>query len=294
MGSIESNKHAYMIIAHNNWGQLKKLLMLIDDKRNDIYIHIDKKSKLSPNELQDISSVVKKSKLIWTKRVKVQWGGYSQIISELVLLKEAVKSPHSYYHLISGVDLPIKTKDEIYSFFESQPKREYINFQLNIPEKFWIDQRIREYHFFQDIIGRNEKGIIGKIKKLEDTLLEKQRKMKVDRVKGKIRIHKGANWFSITHEMAVYVLSREKEIKKLFNYGLTVDELFLQTIAMDSPYKDRIDHDYKREIDWMRGFPYTWKINDLDELMNSKALWARKFDEKVDNDIIEAIFTRLK
>ena len=38
-------KHAYLIIAHNNFYILKKLIALIDDERNDIYIHIDKKTK---------------------------------------------------------------------------------------------------------------------------------------------------------------------------------------------------------------------------------------------------------
>ena len=43
-------KHAYLIMAHNNPYILKKLLNLIDDKRNDIYLHIDKKSKCTRNK----------------------------------------------------------------------------------------------------------------------------------------------------------------------------------------------------------------------------------------------------
>lgn len=39
-------KHAYLIIAHDNWKILEKLLILLDDKRNDIYLHIDRKSNL--------------------------------------------------------------------------------------------------------------------------------------------------------------------------------------------------------------------------------------------------------
>ena len=38
-------KHAYLIIAHNQFALLKELLKSIDDERNDIYIHIDKKIK---------------------------------------------------------------------------------------------------------------------------------------------------------------------------------------------------------------------------------------------------------
>lgn len=31
-------KHAYLIIAHNNWKILERLLILLDDNRNDIYL----------------------------------------------------------------------------------------------------------------------------------------------------------------------------------------------------------------------------------------------------------------
>lgn len=40
-------KHAYLIMAHNNWKILEKLLILLDDKRNDIYLHIDLKLYLA-------------------------------------------------------------------------------------------------------------------------------------------------------------------------------------------------------------------------------------------------------
>mgnify|MGYP003242190134 CR=1 FL=1 len=37
-------RHAFLIIAHNNWWQLKQLIQLLDAENHDIYIHIDKKS----------------------------------------------------------------------------------------------------------------------------------------------------------------------------------------------------------------------------------------------------------
>ena len=42
-----TDKHAYCIMAHNNWEQLQLLVSAIDDSRNDIYLHIDKKSLAS-------------------------------------------------------------------------------------------------------------------------------------------------------------------------------------------------------------------------------------------------------
>ena len=49
-------------------------------------------------------------------RINVQWGGYSQIKCELKLLKSAIEHNYDYYHLISGVYLPLKTQDYIHNF----------------------------------------------------------------------------------------------------------------------------------------------------------------------------------
>lgn len=40
-------KHAYLIMAHNDPYVFHKLISLLDDERNDIFVHIDKKSDLS-------------------------------------------------------------------------------------------------------------------------------------------------------------------------------------------------------------------------------------------------------
>ena len=34
-------KHAFLIIAHNEYPVLEVLLSMLDDERNDIYLHID-------------------------------------------------------------------------------------------------------------------------------------------------------------------------------------------------------------------------------------------------------------
>lgn len=37
-------KHAFLIIAHNEYPVLEVLLSMLDDERNDIYLHIDKRA----------------------------------------------------------------------------------------------------------------------------------------------------------------------------------------------------------------------------------------------------------
>ena len=48
-----------------------------------------------------------------------------------------------------------------------------------------------------------------------------------------------------------------------------------------------------RLIDWHRGKPYVYRIGDLDLLEESPMLFARKFDEKIDNEIIKALHTHI-
>ena len=43
------NKHAYLIIVHNEFEILKLLVKTLDDARNNIYIHFDAKCKDLPN-----------------------------------------------------------------------------------------------------------------------------------------------------------------------------------------------------------------------------------------------------
>lgn len=60
-------KHAYLIMAHNNWKILEKLLILLDDKRNDIYLHIDLKS-----DFIDFSSKVHNANLFIFHEIDVR------------------------------------------------------------------------------------------------------------------------------------------------------------------------------------------------------------------------------
>ena len=40
--------HAWLIIAHNEFGVLQKLVSMLDDGRSDFYVHIDRKVAALP------------------------------------------------------------------------------------------------------------------------------------------------------------------------------------------------------------------------------------------------------
>ena len=69
-------KFAYLIIAHTRFDQEAKLLELLDDERNDLYIHIDQKVSDAVDIFQKtLKPAVQKSKLYFVKQHNVMWGG---------------------------------------------------------------------------------------------------------------------------------------------------------------------------------------------------------------------------
>lgn len=286
-------KHAYLILAHTNPNQLRKLIRLLDDKDNDIFVHIDKGARFTSS---DFDGCCRESHIEFIEQsLKVNWGGYSIILAELELLKAATKTEHAYYHLISGLDLPIKSNEEIHRFFEQNRGREFVEFcPMNRSDAY----RARIFTPFPE--GSNfflTNGVNHWVKGVLKVLKLRRNK--------DIQFYKGSQWFSITHELAKYVVNRIPWIHKVFHRAIICDELFLQSLVMASPFKDAL---YKSDVEGMTDnlrliewnpeichrHPKTFDINDFEKLKASPCLWARKFDEQYDNEIIDRVIAMVK
>lgn len=285
------SRHAYLIIAHTQFGQLKKLLRMLDDGRNDIYVHIDSKAKDFRRE--DFDGIMSQAGLFFTERTSVIWGAYSQIHSELVLLRAAAPGHYDYYHLLSGADLPIKSQDEIHAFFDAHAGREFIDFEGPV---FREEKKIllQYYYRFQE----HHAGRSRWLDFLDQMSIRLQKLRGVDRLKGNTMVlQKGANWFSITDALAQYVVEKEPQIAAMYAHTKCCDEVFLQTLVVNSPFREALmdptmsggSQGFARLIDWNRGSPYTFRQADFQELMVSDCMFARKFDETVDGAIIDEI-----
>lgn len=280
-----NDKHAYLIIAHNEFSVLKILLGMLDYKKNDIYLHVD--IKAGDIDKSEFFKCVKKSTLIFIEpRIDVQWGNFSQIECEYKLLEAATKKKYAYYHLLSGVDLPLKSQKEIHRFFLRNSGIEFVQFESNeltVEEK----HRVSKYHFF----AKRNKNIYEKI--MDKFLLIIQKN--IDRTKHScLEYKKGANWFSITDEFARYVVTSKKLIQKYFKYTICGDEMFLQSLAYSSKFREKISNNNYCDnyetiayiIDWKRGNPYVFRKDDFEQLITSNQLFARKFSWNIDKDII--------
>jgi len=280
-------RHAYLIMAHTNFDQLQALIDLLDDARNDIYLHIDKK-------VQNLPAVTARhSGLFMTDRIDVVWGSYSQIRCEMTLFRAAAEGHYQYYHLISGMDLPLKTQDEIHAFFKEHNGMEFIAIDPVTETTKDFSFRTQYYHLLTDYAG-NGKSLFRKgLRFLDRVLVSAQKALHITR-KGGAALYKGANWVSITDTMVRHILSQETAIEKQFRLSYCADELFLQSIAMESSLRENITGTCMRAIDWHRGSPYTYRAEDVPGLLASENLWGRKFDCRVDPAAIAAVVAALK
>lgn len=293
------NRHAYLILAHTNPGQLRKLIGALDDPRNDVFVHIDAKAPFGP---EDLAGACSQSRLVFTdRRIPVSWGGVSIMRAELELLGKACsEGSYSYYHLLSGMDMPIKSQDAIHSFFEQNQGKEFLNMWTFQSHTY---RRFRYFTLFPEGAGHFATNLLNNLVKMILVGLHLQINKGID-------FRFASQWFSITDGFARYTLSKRNWLEKVFRHTNTIDEVFMPTLLWNSPFKDRlydpVEHPDNKDtaamgnmrfIDWTRGpsirHPWTFTKDDLELLRSVPQLWARKFDERVDTEIIDAVIRDL-
>lgn len=293
-------KHAYLILCHKCDDTLQYLLKSIDDKRNDIYLHVDRKAKKF--DFDKIKSSVVESKVYFTQRINVSWGGFSITEAELILLESALKNQtYEYYHFLSGNDMCIKSQDYIHKFFNENKGKIFLTFCGNDWNRN-AESRVKYFYL--------EQGRSHVLKVINKILVKTQKLVRVNRLKNlDYCIVGGSNWCSIPNDFAEYLINNKDKIYHIFKYTFCSDELFFHTMAYNSLYKERIyllkisefnnDKDLdmfkanQRYIDWNRGRPYTFCESDFNDLINSEYCFSRKFIYTDSNKLMKQILIRI-
>lgn len=293
-----ANRHAYLIIAHGDWYCLRALLACLDDKRNDIYLHVDAKAKdFAPSEF----STAKSRLFILENRLKVYWGHYSQIKVEMKLFEAAFRNDsYRYYHLLSGVDLPLKTQDEIHQFFRVHDGKEFIGYGSK--QDYQALRRVGHYNFFMKYDRSPNYYLSVLTAKLRQLFLSLCYRLSIDRRKKDESIVKlGYNWCSVTGDFVAYMLEHKKYIFRRYRYTQCADEVYKQTLCWNSPFGHRLYNmddpqiGSQRLIDWTRtsakgqSSPHIFTLEDEAMLLDSSLMFARKFSSSVSKELIDKL-----
>lgn len=268
-------KHAYLIIAHNEFEILQKLVQALDYEMHDIYIHYDAKIKNYP-----IIRVKKSQLFILETRIDVCWGNVSQIECEYMLWEKAyIKREYDYYHLISGQHYPLQSAEYIYKYYNSIKNMNlFIMMDTNEEE---VDAKIRRYNFFNGYMMSKRNKYCYKLGHFLWILtLKPQRIFKIKRYK-KEHFYKSANWCSLTKEGVEYMLSIKRNTLKKYQHTFCADEFFTLTELMNSSIAAKCIHDSKiLKVDFIGCAPRTYTNDNWEELKESGCLFARKFTQE--------------
>lgn len=283
-------KISYLILAHNNFSHLNRLIGALSDGNADFYIHIDKKAAIEYGNSNASVHII-------PQRFDIKWSGFTMIEATLALMQTAYdKSPESdYYILISGADYPVRPVNFLYD--QLKAGKEFINIG-EAPSPHQPMSRFEYYYFEYD--RRNHRfhpySLVEKICKK----LGVKRRFNCN-----FKIYVGSQWFALTRSCIGYILDavKDKAYEQFFRHALVPDEAFFQTIVGNSPFMSNIAP-AMTYTDWNVPVPPA-EINDKHiEILKSqsvfdyefgpcKAYFARKFTDN-SKDTVDRIENELR
>lgn len=317
---IEKN---YIIVAHTNPCQLKRLINRLDDGYSNFYIHIDKKTDI--NNFVDIETIQCVS--IIKDRVDCIWGDFSSIQASLNCISEIINDNKKGYTIfLSGQCYPLGSNFEINTYLKENI--EYNHIDIAPVEDCWdkedcynrlscykINLSSKKYDFIILPYFFSNKGSIVTIKKILKELIKKIN-VKSYNIKDfkfymqffKI-LHKrqpvfekhygGSNWSAFNYNTLVEIynfIDSNKEIIDFYRYTFNPDELFYQTIMMKLCETNK-SIKIKKSLTYVNfpvnsRHPVTFNKDDYNELknqINSNKLFARKFDTNHCESILDLL-----
>lgn len=259
---------------------------MVDDPRNDVFVLLDKKANVSENVIQDLKALVKISHIEFLEPMIVNWGAFSLVDAEVRLIEAACNADeYSYLHLFQGVDLPIKTQDQIHQYFDEHQGTEFVNIGFDDRRCF---RKCMYHHFFaQNRYYRH--NMLLKLINYGVVFTERLLHIKKNT---DIALYHGSGLFSITGEFGKYVVEHKEEIKNRYKYSLAADDVFVHSLLMNSQYKDKLLYLDERNtsnarlidrtLSHKRNSPHVWELADKDIILNQPEYicFSRKFSEK--------------
>lgn len=303
----------YIILAHRNPNQVKRLIQKLKAPEVFFYVHVDKNVLLDSfsKELIDLPNVS------YVKdRREVIWGDVEIVNATINSLKQILKDKRNgYCVLLSGQDYPIKSNNDINSFLTENSGSEFIDV-FSLPIKYWSTSRIDKYKFN---LSSKKEDFIQISSALEAEFFTKKTVKKIYRLikagrydfifkilkrrkfPNYIKPFGGSQWWVLRNETVEKVISFLKDHPDYLEYhmySLIPDEMFFQSIIM---YLIENKSDIKimpslTYANWEKencDLPVTFTSIDFEELIYQPdfKLFARKFDLRVDHEIFNKIDT---
>lgn len=288
-------KQGVLIIANKQKEQLLDLLSSFNDDFF-FFIHIDKKSELEVSDFEHLPNVCFVAKII-----RVNWGGMSLIECTNLLMQEYVKhSELEYAHLISGSDYPIKDCEYISNYLEENKDSEFFEY-AKLPIEFYGGYDRLLYYYFMDRF--NVRTTLGRYLAYGLVRIQKTFHFKKNLQDGGLgSYYFGSQWWTLSTAAIQYLLQFQKNNPRtvhFFKYSYIPDEMYFQSILMNSPFEKKCAKNNLRYYDWSHRDdkeerPLVLDERDFRVLKESKAFFARKIVQPQSNALVRRINNEIR
>lgn len=271
----------YLLLVHHKFDQLLRLVDRLDGPHSSFVVHVDR--KVAEDQVADLRNKLRPlDRVAFTQRVSSTWGAYEQALAIMECVKSAVEEmePCDRYVLLSGQDYPIKGQAQILEFFAQHSIEEFIEaYPLDVMDAGspgWSPYyRFRRYHMW---LGGRHIALPFVLKGAPP-----------------LPIYHGSTWWALTRGAVTHVAREFASNTKLHRYlrtGFLVDEVYVPTLLMASPFAPRVVGKNVTFAEWTATsgpHPKTLRLADLEQLLVSPKLVARKFDAAVDEAVMSAL-----
>lgn len=277
-------KLAYLIVAHKNPEQMKRLFRAIFHPQHYYAFHVARHAPAECHQAaRSLADQVSNASVTASKYCR--WGGYSLVEAELLGMQHLLNYAHDwdFFINVSGQDFPLCSQETITSYLSD--KRGWNFLEYFDPMTTWEDAQRRKTKICLELPLRKDIFLIPGLRIDTDFLL------------GNAQWYGGSPWCILSREAVAY-LAKSKALRKykLFaRYRCFPCEFFVQTVLMNSEHREQVFNDNKRHIIWAEGdnHPKILTVADYAELTQSTAFFARKFDPSVDSAILDLLEQRI-
>lgn len=271
---------AHLILCHSHPQQLKRLAERLLHSNADLYIHVDKKTDITP-----FTSLLTGNNIHFIRnRVKVYWGDYSIVQATINGFEEilATGKPYDYIQLMSGQDYPLQRIEAFHAYLAKHPGKVFMHYES--VEEQWQEAlpRIRQYYLSNLKIPKGT----YLVEKAVNALLPKRRLPEGIVAMGR------SQWFTASKESVAYIVEyirREAWVSRFFKYSWAADEIIFQTVLYNSPFRQHMVNDNLLYLDWSAGgaSPKVLTMADAPAILASGKFFARKFNADTDCEILD-------
>ena len=289
-------KHALLILAHKDANHLAEMIRFFQEEYY-VYIHIDKKSTISSAEQAALRKM--KNVRFVQSRYSINWGGYRVLKGVVYLMKmAAAEGLADYYHLISGQDFPTKSLQEFQRYFEQRKGTEFLDYFVR-PDREWENEGKNRLTFYSlyDFLDIKKPRHVEVLRQLD-----KWQKVLHIRRKLPLRyyplLYGGSCWWSLTRDCLQYVVQETEQRPSFYRwlrFAFAPDEVYVQTVLLNSPFRSRIENDNLRYICWEKrngNYPANLDETDFEKIIKSNKLFARKIEYPISTELVDKLKNR--